>query len=99
MIRMGLVQRHKDPSIGSFVYLMNIDYRDLAIHGLLTWVRQAEESRENLRNIRQKMGSLEIEEAEKEEANRIYNMLKDIEEKSEIILDVIKRYIAELRRK
>ncbi|MFB0558870.1 MAG: MarR family transcriptional regulator [Candidatus Bathyarchaeia archaeon] len=98
MVRMGLVQRHKDPSIGSFAYRMSINYLDLAVHGLGTWIRQAEESLQNLRNIRQKMSSIKIEEGEEAEFDRIYRMLRDIEEKGEIIIKIIKRDIEELVR-
>lgn len=98
MVRMGLVQRHKDPSIGSYAYRMSINYLDLAVHGLGTWIRQAEESLQNLRNIRQRMSSIKIEEGEEAEFDRIYSMLSDIDEKGEIIIKIIKKDIEEMMR-
>jgi DNA-binding transcriptional regulator GbsR (MarR family) len=98
MMRMGLVQRHKDPSIGSYVYRMSIDYLDLAAHGLMAWIRQAEESMQNLRAVRQKMSSIKIMEGEEEEFERVHNMMRDIEEKAATMINIVKKDVAELKK-
>jgi DNA-binding transcriptional regulator GbsR (MarR family) len=98
MMRMGLVQRHKDPSLGSYVYSMSVDYMDLAAHGLMAWIRQAEESMQSLRAIRQKMSSIEIVEGKKEEFERVHNMMRDIEEKAVTIINIVKKDVAELKK-
>jgi len=93
MYRMGIVHKHKDPALNSFVYHMNIDFRDLAIGSLEVWVRQAEESKEEIKNLRQKVNALKSKGEENAEIIRLYTMLKDIEEKMESLLDMIKRNI------
>jgi len=98
MFRMGIVHRHKDPSLGHFVYHMNIDYRDLAIGGLETWIRQAEASKEEIKNLRRKVNALKLKGGEEAETNRLHAMLKDMEEKLESVLDIIKKDIRELER-
>ncbi len=96
MLRMGIVHKHKDPSIKRFVYHMNIDFRALAISGLETWVRQAEASKEEIKRLRLKVRALKLK-GEEAEINRLYALLKDIEEKMESVLSVIKEDIEKLR--
>ena len=98
MMRMGLVQRHKDPTQGSYVYRMSVNYLDLAAHGLMAWIHQAEESIQSLSSIREKMSSTEIEEEEKEEFERVHNMMRDIEEKALTIIKIVKRGVEELKK-
>jgi len=97
MLRMGIVHKHKDPSLNRFVYHMNIDFRDLAISGLETWIRHAEASKEEIKNLRLKVSILKSKEKEDAEINRLHTMLKDIEEKIESVLRLIKKDIEELK--
>ncbi|MFQ6126881.1 MAG: hypothetical protein ACE5R6_20065 [Candidatus Heimdallarchaeota archaeon] len=50
MGQMCLVQRYKDPSLGHYVYCIPIDYHNLTINGLEAWIKQAEESIEEIKN-------------------------------------------------
>lgn len=98
MVRMGLIHKHKDPSHRHFVYHMNIDYHDLAISGLDTWIRQAEASQEEMRNLRMRIEALKLKGEEATEAKRLRSMLKNIEEKVESLLNIIKNNVEELKR-
>lgn len=98
MGRMGLVQRYKDPTLGRFVYHMPIDYHNLTISGLEAWIRQAEESIEEIKNLRQKVDIFKSQKGEEADINHLHAMLKSIEEKSQSVLNIIKKDIKELKR-
>jgi len=98
MVRMGLVHKHKDASLRQFVYHMNVDYYDLAISGLETWMRQAEISINEMGSLRRKIEALRLAGEEKIEADCLHETLKDIEEKTGSILGIIKKDVEELRR-
>ena len=98
MVRMGLVHKHKGSSHRGFVYHMNIDYHDLAIGGLSTWMNQAKASIGEMRSLRLRIENLEPQDRDSEEAERIGEMLKNIEEKTQSLLSIIGNAIEELKR-
>lgn len=99
MVRMGLVTKYKEPSRECFVYRMKTDFSDLAIGGLETWIRQAEIDKSEIENLRKKIENLTFREEEEAEAKHLYNVLKEIEKKMELLIEIIREDVEELRKR
>jgi len=99
MVRMGLVTKYKEPSRECFVYRMKTDFSDLAIGGLEAWIRQAEIGKSEIENLRRKIENLTFRKEEETKAKRLYNMLKEIEKKMDLLIEVIREDVVELRKR
>ena len=97
MVQMGIVHKHKAPSREHFVYNMKIDYRDLAVGGLEAWIRHAELSKNEIESLRRRMENLDFREENQAEASRLHTTLTELEKNTEIVLEIIRRDVKELR--
>jgi len=92
---LGLIRKRKDLSTNRYVYSMNVDFKDLAAGGLQAWVAGAEMSLDEIRRLRQKLGSIQVR--GKKDAARLHARLKDIEDNTERLVGMIRGVIAQLK--
>jgi len=97
MAKMGIIQKHKNPSREYFLYEMQLNFFDLAINGLQTWIRQAMESEREISNL---ITSIEIEKLTndvKNEAIKYQKILSNLENEIKVFIELISESVNKLR--
>jgi DNA-binding transcriptional regulator GbsR (MarR family) len=98
MIQMGIIRKHKNTSKKHFLYEMKLDYRDMAIGGIETWIRQAEAGNQEIKQIRMKLEKESFNNKEQSEVNRLLNLFESFEEDLKFVIDVIKKSVNEIKK-
>ncbi len=99
MIKMGLLQKHKNPSRKFFLYQMKVNFIDLAVAGLQTWIRQAKESKDEISEFLGDINTNAFNIEEKSEATRIKNRIEDLKDEMELFIKLISKSVEDLKKK
>jgi len=97
MNNLGLITKFKNPSRENFLYKMNLNYIDLAVGGIETWIKQAEMNKTEINQLWYKIENESFKDEEQEEANRLIELFKGLVHDIDIIIDVFKQTINSIK--
>ncbi|NIR87689.1 helix-turn-helix domain-containing protein [Candidatus Bathyarchaeota archaeon] len=97
MVRMGVVQKHKDVSLKHFVFHVDVDFPEMIASGMETMLRVYEAQRKEIKKLTRKVRSLKSKGKEKAEINRLQATLEKVEKTIEFVEGIMKNAVKELR--
>ena len=97
MNNLGLITKFKNPSRENFLYKMNLNYIDLAVGGIKTWIKQAEMSKTEINQLWYKMENESFKDEEQEGANRLIELFKGLTHDIDIIIDVFRQTLNSIK--
>jgi DNA-binding transcriptional regulator GbsR (MarR family) len=97
MLSLGIVKRYRDSTNNQNVYKMHIDFREVFVSGFESWMIQANNTKKEIIQLREKMKSIKIKNEERTEFSNIDSMLENYVKNIDSILDVCNKAIKELR--
>jgi DNA-binding transcriptional regulator GbsR (MarR family) len=97
MVRMGIVHKHKDPSLKHFVFHVNADFPEMTASGMETMLGVYRAQRGRIEGLTQKLRSLKLEEEDMAELNHLQATLETVGKTIEFVEGIMKKTIRELR--
>lgn len=98
MNNLGLISKFKNPSREYFLYKMNLNYINLALGGLQTWIRQAEMSKNEINQLKNKIENENFMDKDKDEVNRLIELFKGITRDIDVIIGIFKTTINSIKK-
>ncbi|MFX1571634.1 MAG: hypothetical protein ACFFB0_02715 [Promethearchaeota archaeon] len=97
MIKMGILQKYKNPSREHFLYQMHLNFFDLAINGLQTWIHQAVESKQEISNLIKSIDIENLSNDDKIEVVKYQKVLRNLEKEIKVFIDLIGESVSTLK--
>jgi len=98
MTQMGIVTKYKNPSREYFLYQMKLNYLDMAMGGIQTWINQAEMGKKQINKLRTKIENEDIGKEAQVEALRLIKLFRNFEDNIEVVLKIFRKTINELKK-
>ena len=97
LVTFGMVHKHKDAIKKHYVFHVNIDFPEMFAGSLEKMVKVYGTQRAELNSLLQKLATLESDEKEQDEVNRLRFTLEKFEKILEVTMSVLENTIKELR--
>lgn len=97
MAKMGILQKHKNPSREYFLYQMHLNFLDLAINGLQTWIHQIMESEREIINLITSIDIDNLANDDKIEGIKYQKILSDLKNEIKVVIELISESVNKLK--
>jgi DNA-binding transcriptional regulator GbsR (MarR family) len=97
MTKMGILIKHKNPSREYFLYQMHLNFLDLAINGLQTWIHQAMESKREISHLIDDIDINKIDNDNKNEVAKYKQIISNLEKEIKAFIKLINESVNHLK--
>jgi DNA-binding transcriptional regulator GbsR (MarR family) len=96
MIQLGIVSKHKHPSKEYNIYEMSAGFLALALNGIKRWIKLAEVSRNEIKELLDEIKAQNFSMNENEEADKLKRILQNLEEEMKQFMNILSETLNQL---